>query len=245
MNITLSPSQDDVTTALRSFLLSILPSGVEVLETQVNRVPEPAGTNYVMMTPLLRPRLSTNVDSYADIVYTGSITGATLDVSAVSLGPIAVGQPVFGVGVAVGTQITALGSGTGGIGTYTVAPGSQSVDSELMAGGGKAIHEAVQLTVQVDFYGPASPNYAQTFSATFRDDAATTFFAASGVDMAPFYADDPRQLAFIGDGEQQYEDRWSVDAVMQVNELVLGLPQQFAVALEADVINVDATYPPA
>lgn len=55
---------------------------------------------------------------------TGSIAGTTLTVT--SLGKVlgayqlAVGSMVYGLGVTAGTTITALGTGTGGIGTYTL-----------------------------------------------------------------------------------------------------------------------------
>lgn len=66
--------------------------------------------------------------------FTGSITGTTLVVSAVSSGTIGVGMTVYGSGVATGTTITALGSGTGTVGTYTVST-SQTVSSVAMTGG--------------------------------------------------------------------------------------------------------------
>lgn len=59
---------------------------------------------------------------------TASITGTTMTVSAVINGAFAVGQVISGTGVTSGTTITALGTGTGGIGTYTVSP-SQAVAS--------------------------------------------------------------------------------------------------------------------
>lgn len=52
--------------------------------------------------------------------FVGSISGTTLTVSSVSSGSLAVGQSVYGSTVAAGTYITALGTGTGGAGTYTV-----------------------------------------------------------------------------------------------------------------------------
>ncbi len=66
-----------------------------------------------------------------DAVVTGSISGTTLTVSAITSGTLAVGnmiatpqdsdgRQVSGPRVAVGTVITALGTGTGGIGDYTV-----------------------------------------------------------------------------------------------------------------------------
>lgn len=62
---------------------------------------------------------------------TGSIAGTTLTVTAVASGTLAVGQPVSGAGVAAGTVITGLGTGTGGTGTYTVN-NSQTVASEAL-----------------------------------------------------------------------------------------------------------------
>ena len=60
----------------------------------------------------------------AAAVFVGHISGATLTVTAVVSGTIAVGQWITGsdstAGILVGTIITALGSGSGGTGTYTV-----------------------------------------------------------------------------------------------------------------------------
>lgn len=52
--------------------------------------------------------------------FTGAIAATTLTVSAVASGELAVGQAISGVNVLPGTVITALGSGVGGTGTYTV-----------------------------------------------------------------------------------------------------------------------------
>jgi hypothetical protein len=59
--------------------------------------------------------------------FTASITGTTMDVTAVASGTLAVGDIVYG-GVSPITKITALGTGTGGTGTYTVSV-SQTVSS--------------------------------------------------------------------------------------------------------------------
>jgi hypothetical protein len=63
--------------------------------------------------------------------FTGSISGATLTVTVVSAGAIQIGQELSGTGVAAGTVVTALGTGTGGTGTYTVN-NSQTVASESL-----------------------------------------------------------------------------------------------------------------
>ena len=62
---------------------------------------------------------------------TGSISGTTLTVTAVASGNIATNQFLFGPGIMPGTYITALGTGGGGPGTYTVSF-SQTVASEAM-----------------------------------------------------------------------------------------------------------------
>ena len=106
-------------------------------------------------------------------VVTGSISGTTLTVSAVAAGTIAVGQSVGGA--SAGTYITALGTGTGGTGTYTVN-NSQTVASgtlnlyatcsQLTDRSGNGFH-LVQGTLA---NRPAiSANYFGSISGTNRD----------------------------------------------------------------------------
>jgi hypothetical protein len=64
-------------------------------------------------------------------VFTGSISGTTMTVSAMTSGTIKQYSSVVGTGVAVPTFITAFGTGTGGIGTYTVDT-SQTVSSTTL-----------------------------------------------------------------------------------------------------------------
>jgi hypothetical protein len=56
----------DTISALRSFLLSVLPAGVEVIRAQDNQVPQPAAADFVVMTIIGRARLATNTVTYAD-----------------------------------------------------------------------------------------------------------------------------------------------------------------------------------
>ena len=51
----------------------------------------------------------------------GSINGVILNVTSVTSGTLTVGQVIGGTNVTQGTVITALGTGSGGIGTYTVS----------------------------------------------------------------------------------------------------------------------------
>jgi hypothetical protein len=76
-------------------------------------------------------RYTWRISSPSSAVFTGSISGTTLTVTAITNGTIAINQSLFGVGVAQETVITALGSGSGGIGTYTIN-NSQTVASQQM-----------------------------------------------------------------------------------------------------------------
>jgi len=65
-------------------------------------------------------RYTWRISNPSNAIFTGSISGTTLTVTAVSSGTIAANQSLSGVGVTSETVITALGTGTGGVGTYTV-----------------------------------------------------------------------------------------------------------------------------
>lgn len=68
------------------------------------------------------------ISAPSSAIFTGSISGTTLTVTSVQSGTIAVGQAIFGQGIAQNSVITALGTGSGGVGTYTVSD-SQTVAS--------------------------------------------------------------------------------------------------------------------
>ena len=70
---------------------------------------------------------------------TGSIATTVLTITvAPTTGSFAIGQPIYGTGVTAGTLITALGTGTGGTGTYTVSA-SQTVSSTTITAGGEVV----------------------------------------------------------------------------------------------------------
>lgn len=241
MSATLSLTESQTLTALRSFLLSILPGGLEVIKAQNNRVAMPTGPNFVTMTPLSRERLATNVDSTQDCAFTGSISGNTLTASSMILGTITIGSTLFGPNVLAGTTVTGNGTGNGGVGTYTVNQ-PQTAPTEVMACGTQGMLQATKVTMQLDLYGPASSDNAQIVTTAFRDSYAVDQFSSSGYDVSPLYADDAQQMPLI-DAESQYEDRWTIKCQLQCNPIVI-LPQQYASQLDVAVINVDATYPP-
>jgi hypothetical protein len=67
-----------------------------------------------------------------EAVFTASISGSTLTVSACSVCVLATNQILVGSGVPANIKITALGTGTGGTGTYTISPSSGTITSRAM-----------------------------------------------------------------------------------------------------------------
>lgn len=65
-------------------------------------------------------RYTWRISNPAAATFEGTISGTTLTVSLMKTGTIAAGQQLFGLGISAETVITALGTGTGGVGTYTL-----------------------------------------------------------------------------------------------------------------------------
>jgi hypothetical protein len=70
---------------------------------------------------------------------TGSIASTTMTVTAVIGGSLAVGQVLSGTGVSPGTMITAILTGSGGVGTYTVNPAQTVASTTINAATPSAI----------------------------------------------------------------------------------------------------------
>ena len=65
-------------------------------------------------------RYTWRISNPSSAQFVGSVSGTTLTVTLMKSGTIAAGQQLFGIGVTPETIITALGTGTGGTGTYTI-----------------------------------------------------------------------------------------------------------------------------
>ena len=147
-----TPTQDQIGTALRGFLLNILPPGVDVIRGLDNRVPEPRCEDFVVATAINRTRLSTNVDSMSDCAFTGSIaapvptqatativgsiTAGVLTLTDLSAGTAPkVGQIIVGVGIPEGVYIVSINQADNGeiigyvlsVPTLTVIPEAMMV----------------------------------------------------------------------------------------------------------------------
>lgn len=241
-----TPKTSNALSQLGKFLKAVLPDGVEVMVGQINRVAAPQGTEYVIMSPLRQDRLRTNVSAEDDVKFTGSIAAGVLTVTAVEFGELAIGRTIFGVDVAPNTRITG-GPGTGDTGTYAITP-AQTVASRTLSAGALDIEQGQKVTIQIDFHS-ADPavegDMATVVSTLMRDGYAVRQFASQTPDygVKPLLADDPRQMPFINEA-QQYEWRWIVEALLQVNAVV-SVPQEFADSAEVELVDVDAEYPPS
>lgn len=250
MTITVAPTEDQVFGALGQFMAQIMPSGFMPVRGQVNRAAPPNIANYAVMWPRSRLRLGTNFDEYVDCRFVASIAGTTMTVTAVSYGQLKAGLEVFSVNATVPTTIVQQLTGApGSTGTYQITP-TQTVASEVMACGVANYLQPTEFKAQIDVHGPLAGDNAQRISTLFRDDYAVQFFNGASVGgvalaglIAPLYADDPKQIPFIL-ASQQWEDRWVVEACLQIQSTVLDIPQQFAEQVEVGLIEIDTYYPP-
>lgn len=126
-----------------------------------------------------------------------------------------------------------------------LSPGANvalSTNVTAYAASTKTVTRPSQFSVQVDCYGTGSGDRAVAIATLLRDAYACEQFAASGYDIQPLYAGDAKQLPLV-DGEAQYEERWSFDAVLQFNPSMT-TPQDSANTLTIGTIDVDRAYPP-
>lgn len=251
--MTPSPTTSQVLASLRTFLLAVLPATgsdglpVEVILAQINRVPEPKASDFVIITPTRFERIETNVDTYQDCRFTGSIAATTMTVSAVQIGALQPGATLSSTLVTPGTTIVSqLTGATGGAGTYRVSQ-SQTVISSTISSGGQTLQQALKCTFQLDFHSANDTDagdMANTVSTTLRSGSGVQQFAnqSPNYGVVPLYADDARQTPFHND-QQQVEWRWVVEALLQAN-IVVSVPQQYADSATIGLVSVDAAYAP-
>lgn len=219
-------------------------TGVEVIEGQDNRVPEPIGGDFVVFTIMRQDRLETNVSVSQDAKFIGNIVNNLMTITGVIFGKIEVGSNIFGVGVSVPTLVSQLGTGLGGVGNYIVQPLQNTPqNSQVLAAGMLAETQQVKMTFQIDVHGPRSSDFSHIISTLFRSNFAFDFFQGLNKAISPLYADDPRQAPF-SNAEQAYENRFIVEAAIQVAATVT-IPQQFFDAVQIGLVEVDEAYPPS
>lgn len=261
MQFTISPTEAEVFEVIRTFLLSVLPQtskrivpvtlsdgehpvqtvDMEVFRFNENRVPEPTVLDYIILTPVRKERISTNIDIVVDVKFTASIVADVMTVTAVDIGDIVEGSELFGTDILVATRITNFISGVGGIGTYRLNK-AQTLTERTMAAGEVIIMDPVQLALQLDIHGPQSTDISYMLGALFRDEYAYTQIQALNPAITPLFEEPAVQAPFIND-QKQYEYRWVLPIALEINGTVR-IPQQFADTLDIGIISVDAVYPP-
>jgi hypothetical protein len=240
----LSLTEAQIFKALGLFLTDVLPAGTPVFKAQTNRVPEPRETNFVSMTPILRERLETNIDSYDSAQDVQVLTFAALTTTPV------VGDTVVNGGATARGVVTAVAATTvtvntlaqqyfaiGDVVSNTTHAGVVGTMTGLSYGSATSM-QPIKMTIQLDVHGPLAGDNAQIISTLLRDTYGVDQFATSGFDVTPLYTSDPKQLPFIN-GEEQIETRYVVDAVLQCNPVVT-LPQQYG---QTAVIAVQPALP--
>lgn len=135
-SVTASIAADVVTGSISGTTLTV----TAVTTGQLNVGETITGTNVASGTQIVSQLTGTaggvgtyQVSGAAQTVASTTITGSygLMTVTAVSSGTLALGDTLSGSGVTTGTSIVALGTGTGGNGTYVVTPG-QTVASETI-----------------------------------------------------------------------------------------------------------------
>lgn len=151
-----------------------------------------AGNGYFIATVLTTDYSSIGATPSAS--FTASIASTTLTVTAVSSGTIQVGDYITGTGISsLGAQITALGTGKGGIGTYTISPTqatltsrafkSFSVDSYFVATGAGTGTGTVRIADSTIPYTETGKNSIDTFLRVFKQKP----YRASSVQEYEYY----------------------------------------------------------
>lgn len=255
----------DVLTVVRSFLLNILPQPIEVIQGQVNRVAEPATPDFVVMMPMFQRTLEFVSDYFEDCSFIASVApGASiLTVTEILIGTIVVGNNLLGLGVPSGLYVSGSLTGSGGVGTYQLSGTlSGGLPQGKYATGVFFALAPTEWTIQLDVHGPNSANNAVIITTLWRDNYAVEQFAQFQAAppgwnqlppgggntlvfpfnaMAPLWVEDARQAPFIN-AEEQYENRWVIDAKLQTNQVVT-VSQQFADTVDVGLLNVDVTFP--
>jgi hypothetical protein len=102
--------------------------------------------------------------------------------------------------------------------------------------GTSGVKQSISYTWQIDCYGPQSSDWAAILTTMFRDSYGVDFMAPIA---APLYADDPKQMPVV-DGEENFEQRWLITAVLQYNPVVT-IPVQYFNVINITSIDVDTS----
>lgn len=117
-----------------------------------------------------------------------------------------------------------------------LATNTHSYDSIALS---QTIAQSRRIDVQLDFYGPLAGDWAALTSTLLRDPVGCDALAP---DCQPLYADEARQMPTVT-GEEQYQQRWNVTAVLQFHPSAT-IAQQSAATLGITLLDVEVEYTP-
>lgn len=243
----ISNSNAGFSTPLNSFQLSGTPTGTTLIQNMLvlNRV----NTTVNVLAPTV-PNNSTDVSGVGTSVrwsnpfynvprpdptaasFTGSITGNTLNVTAVASGSLSLSSTITFVGSLANTIITAFGSGSGGVGTYTIAVtyGTPVASTAMTASGTPYSPQQTSgniiglwrnadysnalggfdfdLAKAVSGIDPRRPTWPTSTIMRLRADGQVTFpqglpTSSAGLVTGDLYTQTTAQLGIVGGGSQK------------------------------------------
>lgn len=163
-------------------------------------------------------------------VFTASISGSVLNVTAVASGSIIVGSALIGDGIPNGTVIISRGTGTGSTGTYNINR-LLSVTSESMTSApGSMTHtesQKYETTFQLSALGTQNPSTPDQYTASdicnlcasiLQSQSTITTFQNAGVGIEKI--SEIRNPYFMDDREQP-EASPSFDFVVTHNQIIV------------------------
>lgn len=115
-------------------------------------------------------------------------------------------------------------------------------DNGTYGDGKQLTQRSTQWPCQIDCYGERASEFASIIGTLVRSDYACDWFRENGPVLTPLYCSEPKQTAMIN-GEQQYEDRWTLDFIGQFNPTVT-TRQDFYDSINLGIIAADLKYPP-
>lgn len=247
MSASLPPVTAATTTALRAFLLAVLPPDTPVLLARQNRMAAPIGP-FALMTVLLHQRIATSATRYM----------ATSRVI-LQQQEITVQVSLFGQGAADNAQaLSALFQNGWAAEFFTAFAQNPTLTSSVTPGP----LTPGPLTPGPVTPGPANPSFFPATSSLPPASLPASLSAAPSAvppacalsastppasqpasapspRIAPLYAGSARQIPFVN-GERQYEEQWQIDLHLQAS-FALTLPQPMASA--ARLVLADVTSP--
>lgn len=116
-------------------------------------------------------------------------------------------------------------------------------DDNGVFGEGKQLNSrTTQWPCQIDCYGEGAANLATIIATLTRSDYSCEWFKANGGILSPSHCTEPHQTTMIT-GEQQYEDRWTMEFVAQYDPVVT-TRQDFMKEINVGIVAADIKFPP-